>query len=97
MFQNCRGLYYLNSRYYDPETGRFISPDVLSILDETKGQINGLNLYMYCYDNPIMYCDQLGNLAFFILTAIIGAAIGIGITAIVDYIPDKKFNLHWGW
>ena len=55
------GLYYLNSRYYDPETGRFISPDVLSILDETKGQINGLNLYMYCNDNPIMYCDPTGH------------------------------------
>ena len=40
-FDEESGLYYLNSRYYDPETGRFISPDVLSILDETKGQING--------------------------------------------------------
>lgn len=42
-FDEESGLYYLNSRYYDPETGRFISPDVLSILDETKGQINGLD------------------------------------------------------
>ncbi len=59
-FDEESGLYYLNSRYYDPETGRFISPDVLSILDETKGQINGLNLYMYCGDNPIMYVDPSG-------------------------------------
>ena len=57
-FDEESGLYYLNSRYYDPETGRFISPDILTILDETKGQINGLNLYMYCYDNPIMYTDD---------------------------------------
>ena len=28
------GLYNLNSRYYDPETCRFISPDVISIIDE---------------------------------------------------------------
>ncbi len=34
---------------------------------------------------------------FFILTAIIGAVIGVGITAAVDYIPDKEFDLHWGW
>ena len=53
-FDEETGFYYLNARYYDPETGRFISPDTLSILDETKGQINGLNLYMYCADNPIM-------------------------------------------
>ena len=54
------GFYDLNARYYDPETGRFISPDTLLILDETRGQINGLNLYMYCADNPIMNVDPSG-------------------------------------
>ena len=44
-----------------------------------------------------MYADPSGFLPFFILTAIIGAVIGIAITAAVDYIPDKEFNLHWGW
>lgn len=53
-------LYYLNSRYYNPAFGRFISPDTLSILDETKAQINGLNLYMYCGDNPVMNVDPSG-------------------------------------
>ncbi len=60
-FDDETQLYYLNSRYYDPEIGRFISPDTLSILDETRGQINGLNLYMYCKDNPIMYVDPTGH------------------------------------
>ena len=60
-FDEETGFYYLNARYYDPETGRFISPDTLSILDETKGQINGLNLYMYCADNPIMNVDPSGQ------------------------------------
>ena len=46
------GLYYLNSRYYDPETGRFISPDRLENLD--PGTINGLNLYVYAFANPVM-------------------------------------------
>ena len=46
------GLYYLNSRYYDPETGRFISPDRLENLD--AGTINGLNLYVYAFANPVM-------------------------------------------
>ena len=61
-YDNETGLYYLNARYYDPNIGRFISPDVLTILDETKGQINGLNLYMYCNNNPIMYVDPSGCL-----------------------------------
>ncbi len=69
------GLYYLNSRYYDPETGRFISPDTLSILDETKGQINGLNLYMYCGDNPIMNIDPSGYFATLFLTVVFGALV----------------------
>ncbi len=59
-FDDETQLYYLNSRYYDPELGRFISPDTLSILDETRGQINGLNLYMYCGDNPVMRVDPSG-------------------------------------
>ena len=32
-------LYYLNSRYYDPETGRFVSPDILA---------EAGNIYAYC-------------------------------------------------
>lgn len=59
-FDSESNLFYLNSRYYDSEVGRFISPDIISILDETKGQINGLNLYMYCADNPISYVDPSG-------------------------------------
>ena len=53
-------LYYLNTRYYDPETGRFISADTLSIIDETQADINGLNLYMYCGNNPVMRIDPSG-------------------------------------
>ena len=45
------GLYYLNSRYYDPELGRFISPDTMEYL--SPNNINGLNLYCYCANNPI--------------------------------------------
>ena len=80
-YDNETGLYYLNARYYDPSIGRFISPDVLSILDETKGQINGLNLYMYCNNNPIMYVYPSCHFTFLIITTIIGAVIGFGLAA----------------
>ena len=46
-------LYYLNSRYYDPETGRFINADDVSMLEVTQNSINGLNLYCYCL-NPLL-------------------------------------------
>ena len=72
-------FYYLNSRYYDPETGRFISPDSIEYLDPNS--INGLNLYVYCGNNPIMYVDPTGH--FLISTAVaLGFWIGLGIGAI---------------
>ena len=52
-------LYYLMTRYYDPKTGRFINADTLEYLDPNK--INGLNLYAYCRNNPIMCVDYSGN------------------------------------
>ena len=53
------GLYYLQSRYYDPETGRFINADDVSYLDPQT--IGGLNLFAYCNNNPMMYTDPLGT------------------------------------
>ena len=40
-------LYYLNSRYYDPETGRFISPDEPTSLFTNATTTFGTNLYIY--------------------------------------------------
>ena len=55
------GLFLVSSRYYDPEVGRFISPDDVSYLDPET--INGLNLYAYCLNNPINYYDPDGHWA----------------------------------
>ena len=57
------GLYYLNSRYYDPETGRFINIDDINVIDTTKDFTNGINLYAYCLNNPVNDCDTDGNLS----------------------------------
>ena len=53
------GLYYLNSRYYDPSIGRFINADDISYIQPTD--INGLNLFAYCGNNPVMYTDPEGT------------------------------------
>ena len=53
------GLYYLKSRYYDPEIGRFITIDGIEYLDPKT--INGLNLYAYCGNNPVMRTDSQGT------------------------------------
>ncbi|MDE7395565.1 MAG: hypothetical protein K2M95_05570 [Clostridiales bacterium] len=54
------GLYFLKTRYYDPEVGRFITIDDLSYLDPET--INGLNLYAYCVNNPVMATDPNGTM-----------------------------------
>jgi RHS repeat-associated protein len=52
-------LYYLQSRYYNPEIQRFISLDDISYLDPS--QSTGLNLYAYTGNNPVMFVDPSGN------------------------------------
>ena len=53
------GLYYLQTRYYDPTAGRFINADSADYLDPES--INGLNLYAYCGNNPVMNVDPSGH------------------------------------
>ena len=65
-------LYFLKTRYYDPEVGRFISPDSIEYLDPET--INGLNLYAYCNNNPVSNVDPNGNKWWNIL-----AWIGVGL------------------
>ena len=67
------GLYYLNARYYNPEWRRFISPDEPSYLDPTT--VNGLNLYVYCGNDPVNYADPSGHSPEWLQGLAIGLAI----------------------
>ena len=52
------GLYYLQSRYYDPVSCRFVNAD--GYASTGQGQI-GHNMYAYCNNNAIRYDDQTGE------------------------------------
>ncbi len=52
-------FYYLQSRYYDPEICRFINADDISYLEPTE--FSGTNLYAYCKNDPVNYCDPSGH------------------------------------
>jgi RHS repeat-associated protein len=58
------GWYYLQSRYYDPAIGRFISAD--GLIGET-GDLLTHNMYAYCANNPVMYSDTSGKFPEWIL------------------------------
>ena len=55
------GLYYLNSRYYDPETGRFINADIYV---STGQGVLGSNMFVYCLNNPATLVDYDGKAAY---------------------------------
>lgn len=65
-------VYYYRARYYDPESGRFITEDPLKF---NSGEINH---YVYCGNNPINCNDPSGNIAFVVplITGGIGSAAG---------------------
>ena len=52
------GLYYLQSRYYNPKVGRFINADGFT---STAQGFTGNNTFVYCGNNPICYNDTSGN------------------------------------
>ena len=52
------GLYYLQSRYYDPVTGRFINAD--NYASTGQGIISN-NMFAYCLNNPVNLSDNSGN------------------------------------
>ena len=87
-------LFYCNSRYYSPELCRWISPDSIEYLDPSS--INGLNLYCYCYNDPVNYYDPSGHFAISTLIILgliaVGAVVGGTVAEVSSY-----NNGNTGW
>ena len=88
------GFYYLQSRYYDPQVGRWITPEpnVLNGEFDSGASIIACNVFAYCANKPIINFDSNGE---FILTAIIigvcaGAVIGGTIGGVSAYNSAKE-------
>ena len=76
------GLYYLQSRYYNSEIGRFINCDSVDCLINGE-TANKLNQFSYCENEPVYNEDPNGMW----IQYVIGAAIG-GILNVVFYVID---------
>ena len=57
-YDNETGYYYIQSRYYDPDLGRFISADSFNYIDTSTPL--SVNAYAYCANNPLIYTDSTG-------------------------------------
>ena len=89
------GLYYLQSRYYNPEWGRFINAD--GMIATGQGLI-GNNMFAYCGNNPVIYVDPFGTwtIGFSFganLTVILGVSISIGV-----FVDDNgNIDVQWSY
>jgi len=70
-YDNETQLYYLNTRYYDPNTCRFLNAD--------ENPESGDNLFAYCLNNPVNYSDYDGRepVSAATVVLVVGATIGV--------------------
>ena len=85
----------MRARYYDPETGRFISQDDVSYL--ASEHLSGLNLYAYCGNNPITYRDDSGNTWYDTLWKSITTTVGAGLGFLVGGILGSLIGAQLGY
>ena len=87
------GLYYLQSRYYDPEIGRFINADNYP----TTGQgLTGNNMFAYCGNNPISRQDDGGDFWNIVIGAAVGALVSGVVSIVTQAIENKGLeNINW--
>ena len=69
------GLYYLQSRYYDPEVGRFINCDDVNYIGITESEIS-YNPFAYCENEPVNNKDSNGYFINAVIGSVFGAAFG---------------------
>ena len=78
------GLYYLQSRYYDPEIGRFINADSYASTDATG--LLSTNMFAYCENDPVNGSDPNGEW----IHIAIGSAMGAVTSIITGYASAKQ-------
>ena len=89
------GLYYVSSRYYDPEIGRFINADDVDLLG-ANGDFASLNLFAYCGNNPVSRKDDGGEFWTIVGGALLGGAISAGFEIVSQIRDGATFGtLDW--
>ena len=80
------GFYYLQSRYYDPEIGRFLNVDAIDILGIQNDSLD-FNLYAYCNNDPVNHTDPSGYFAiamtFKAVYYVYNVVLGLGVTVMM--------------
>ena len=84
------GFYYLQSRYYDPEIGRFINADSYASTDATG--LLSTNMFAYCENDPVNRSDPSGEF----WNIVVGAALGAGMEVLTQLATGTKLrDINW--
>ena len=90
------GFYYTDTRYYDPQTARFINADDESLIIATPMSLTDKNLYAYCDNNPISRADRDGQFWNVVIGAAVGAAanlVGQVVSDVVTSVVNRKVTI----
>ena len=90
-------LYYLNSRYYDSNTGRFISPD--KYISTGQGLL-GYNMFAYCGNNPVNRIDPTGeawhggtlDIVVCVAVVVVAVAVNHAVNGIMSAMVDNEID-----
>ena len=77
-------MYYCKARYYVPLWKRWLTPDNPKYLDEND--INNLNLFVYCENNPVNGYDPNGDFPIKVILTILDVAVCI----VINVLNAKK-------
>ena len=83
------GFYYLQSRYYDPATRRFVNADAYA---STGQGILGINMFAYCLNGPLTYVDSQGTDAILLFDEDFTGHVG----ALVQDENGTWWHFYWG-
>ncbi|MBQ4631249.1 MAG: RHS repeat-associated core domain-containing protein, partial [Clostridia bacterium] len=81
------GFIYLRARYYDPETGRFISEDPA---------MDGTNWYVYCSNNPVMFVDPCGLSSYIFYADGMGDQAKVRADIYTEQYGTNSYTIHVG-
>ena len=76
-YDNETGFYLTTTRYYAPQTGRFINADTSEILELAAESdfVLGANLFTYCMNNPVNHSDPSGMWLSRLISGVVGTAV----------------------
>ena len=105
------GFYYVSSRCYDPEIGRWINADIPETLNADFENFAQYNLFAYCFNNPVNMSDETGTwpswatkvVAAVAVVAVVAAVAAVTVAtagagtaaAVIAEEPTKELLLEW--